>query len=323
MRCKNYAQARISAVCRPLMSLLGVHAVLVINALTHSLESKALSRAVRIFHCGCISVYLLDSNRCSLFEFCQITGVGNSNPAFELLKFSNQTLHPYRLFTLVVTADCACPELIHSLFAPGSELALERKGSVPSKLMVWKLLQLQILYPLPAPSLWWCAKTETEKPNQVLEIDNRIKPNLKNLNWPSPIGFCQEFYGIRQNKSHFTWMHLSPQIEVNNVQSHACVELDSDEMDGVDWIWYAVCCVTFCRQSDHRGMCCMHSWDRHWNWWRFSVSSSEAMAAEIPGAAAIHWECRRHMWQQKFEKYHKSKFFVQNWCMMSCYGRPM
>jgi len=143
MRCKNYAQARISAVCRPLMSLLSVHALLVVNALTRSLKSTGRSKAVRIFHCHCISVCMLDFNRHSLFGFFQITGVSNSNPAFELFKFLNQTLHSYRLFTLVVTADCA------SL-----------------KLMAWKLLQLRIFwifYPLHEPSLRWCAKTETKR----------------------------------------------------------------------------------------------------------------------------------------------------------------
>ena len=47
MQCKSYVQARISAACRPLMSLLGVHALPVVNALTRSLKSTARSRAVR------------------------------------------------------------------------------------------------------------------------------------------------------------------------------------------------------------------------------------------------------------------------------------
>jgi len=112
IRCKNYAQACISAVCRPLTSILGVHALPVVNALMHSLKTTAQSRAVQIFHCRCTSICLLDSNCRSLFGFFQITEVCNSNPAFELFKFSNQTLHPYRLFTLVVTADCACLKLM-------------------------------------------------------------------------------------------------------------------------------------------------------------------------------------------------------------------
>jgi len=112
MRCKNYAQARISAVCRPLMSLLSVHALSVVNALTRWLKSTARSRAVQIFHRGCISVCLLDSNRRSLFGFFQITEVSNWNPAFELFEFSNQAFHPCQLITLVVTADCACLKLM-------------------------------------------------------------------------------------------------------------------------------------------------------------------------------------------------------------------
>ena len=87
IRRKNYAQARISAVCRPLMSLLSVHAVPVVNALTRSLKSTTRSRAVQIFHCHCISICLLYSNRHSLFGFFQITSIGNLNPAFELFKF--------------------------------------------------------------------------------------------------------------------------------------------------------------------------------------------------------------------------------------------
>jgi len=69
MQCKNYAQTRISAVCQCLMSLLSVHALPVVNALTRSLKSTAWSRAVRIFHCRCISICLLDSNCHSLFRF--------------------------------------------------------------------------------------------------------------------------------------------------------------------------------------------------------------------------------------------------------------
>jgi len=69
MWCKNYAQARISAVCQPLMSLLSVHALPVVNTLTRSLKLTARSRAVQIFHCRCIAICLLDSNRCSLFGF--------------------------------------------------------------------------------------------------------------------------------------------------------------------------------------------------------------------------------------------------------------
>ena len=77
MRCKNYAHAHISAVCRPLMSLLSVHALPVVNALTRRLKSTARSRAVQSFHCRCISICLLDSNRRSLFGFFQITKVSN------------------------------------------------------------------------------------------------------------------------------------------------------------------------------------------------------------------------------------------------------
>jgi len=117
MRCKNYAQARISAVYRPLMSLLSVHALSVVNALTRWLKSTARSRAVQIFHRGCISVCLLDSNCRSLFGFFQITEVSNSNPAFELFKFSNQAFHPCQLFTLVVTADCACSWWCESFYS--------------------------------------------------------------------------------------------------------------------------------------------------------------------------------------------------------------
>jgi len=91
MRCKNYAPARISAVCRPLMLLLSVHALPVVNALMRLLKSTVRSRAMRIFHCRCIFICLLDSNNRPLFGFFQITGVGNSNPAFELFKFFNQT----------------------------------------------------------------------------------------------------------------------------------------------------------------------------------------------------------------------------------------
>jgi len=152
----------------PLMSLLSVHALQVVNALTRSLKSTARSRAVWIFYCRCISIRLLDSNRRSLFGFFPVTGVANSNSVFELFIFSNQTLHPYQLFTLVVTADCAC-----------------------LKLMVWKLLQLQILwifYPLHVLSLQWCTKTETKK-NKPSTCDWKLKwiePNLKNPNRPSP-----------------------------------------------------------------------------------------------------------------------------------------
>jgi len=36
-------------------------------------------------------------------------------------------------------------------------------------------------------ALWWCANTETEKKrNRVPEIENRIEPNLRNRNRPSP-----------------------------------------------------------------------------------------------------------------------------------------
>jgi len=91
MRCKNYAPTRISAVCRPLMLLLSVHALPVVNALTRLLKSTVRLRAMRIFHCCCIFICLLDSNNRSLFGFFQITRVGNSNPAFELFNFFNQT----------------------------------------------------------------------------------------------------------------------------------------------------------------------------------------------------------------------------------------
>ena len=169
MRCKNYTQARNSAVCRPLMSLLSVCALLVVNALTRSLKSTVRSRAVRIFHCHCISVCLLNSNCHSLFGFFfQITGVGNSNRAFKLFKFLNQRLHPYRLFTLVVTADCAC-----------------------LKLMVWKLLQLQILWTFyPAACAFiaeMCKNRKKTKPGTGDWKPNRIEPNLKNPNRTSPI----------------------------------------------------------------------------------------------------------------------------------------
>ena len=112
MRHKNYAQAYISAVCWPLMSLLSVHALPVVNALMHSLKSTTRSRAARFFHCRCISNFFLYA--CLILisvhylDFFKFNWVGNSNPAFELFKFSNQTLHPYWLFTLVVTADYAC-----------------------------------------------------------------------------------------------------------------------------------------------------------------------------------------------------------------------
>ena len=69
MQCKSYVQARISAACRPLMSLLGVHALPVVNALTRSLKWTARSRVVQTCHCRCISICLLYSNRRSLFGF--------------------------------------------------------------------------------------------------------------------------------------------------------------------------------------------------------------------------------------------------------------
>jgi len=141
------------------MPLLSIHAMPVVNTLTHSLKSTARSRAVQIFHCCCIAICLLYSNCRSLFGFLQITGVGNSNRCsnYSHFRIKHCIPSPYRLFPLVVTAECAC-----------------------LKLMMWKLLLLQILcmfHPLHVPSLRWCAKTKTEKTNPVLEIENRTELN--------------------------------------------------------------------------------------------------------------------------------------------------
>ena len=94
MRCKNYAQARILAVCRQLMSLLSVHALPVVNALTRSLKSTARSRAVRIFHCRCIFIRLIDSNCCSLFGFFQITSLAIRIGHLNYSNFQIKPLHP-------------------------------------------------------------------------------------------------------------------------------------------------------------------------------------------------------------------------------------
>jgi len=51
------------------------------------------------------------------------------------------------------------------------------------------------VYPLHAPSLRWCAKTETEKtePGTWDTKPNRIEPNFKNPNRPSSSSICNNF----------------------------------------------------------------------------------------------------------------------------------
>ena len=56
-------------------------------------------------------------------------------------------------------------------------------------------------------ALWWCANTETKKKrNRVIEIENRIEPNLKNPNRLSPTTqprhVMQTSYRFRSNVCH-------------------------------------------------------------------------------------------------------------------------
>ena len=81
---QNYAQAGISAVCRPLMSLLSVYAVAVVNALMCSLKSTEWSRLCGSFTAVAFLYVCLILIAVHYLDFVQITRVGNSNPAFEL-----------------------------------------------------------------------------------------------------------------------------------------------------------------------------------------------------------------------------------------------